>query len=78
FQNNLGVALERIGELAGARLAFAAAVEADSTYQKAVLSLERVQTRLIATPMIAPDLSIFAREFIDDMQGWVSEEEHDC
>jgi Flp pilus assembly protein TadD len=78
FQNNLGVALERVGELEGARSAFAAAIEADSTYGKATTSLERVLARLVDTPMDAPDLSAFARQFVEDMQGWVSEEEHDC
>jgi Flp pilus assembly protein TadD len=78
FQNNLGVALERIGELEGARSAFAAAIEADSTYGKARTSLERVETRLVVMPMVAPDLSTFARQFVDEMAGWVSEEEHDC
>jgi Flp pilus assembly protein TadD len=78
FQNNLGVALERIGELEGARSAFAAAIEADSTYGKARTSLERVEARLVDLPMVAPDLSTFARQFVDEMAGWVSEEEHDC
>jgi Flp pilus assembly protein TadD len=78
FQNNLGVALERIGELEGARTAFAAALEADSTYGKARTSLERVEARLVETPMVAPDVSVFARQFVEDMQAWVSEDQHDC
>ena len=78
FQNNLGIALERIGELEGARSAFAAALEADSTYGKARTSLERVEARLVDTPMDAPDLSTLAQQFVDEMAGWVSEEEHDC
>lgn len=78
FQNNLGVALERTGELEGARTAFAAALEADSTYGKARTSLERVEARLVDSPMDAPDVSVFARQFVEDMQAWVSEEVHDC
>jgi Flp pilus assembly protein TadD len=78
FQNNLGVALERMGEIEGARGAFAAAVEADSTYEKARTSLERVEARLVDQPMEAPDLSVFAQQFVDEMMFWTSEEQHDC
>lgn len=42
FQNNLGVALERTGHIAAARKAFEAALESDSTYTKASVSLARV------------------------------------
>lgn len=78
FQNNLGVALERIGELEAARSAFAAALEADSTYGRAQTSLARVEALLRETPMDPLDISIFARQFVEDMQGWIGEEQHDC
>ena len=78
FQNNLGVALERTGELESARAAFAAALEADSTYGRAATSLERVEQRLLVTPMDAIDISIFARQFVEDMAAWTSESEHEC
>jgi Flp pilus assembly protein TadD len=78
FQNNLGVALERIGEIEGARQAYAAALAADSTYARARTSLERVEQRLLDTTMEAPDLGTFAREFVDEMQRWIGESEHDC
>jgi Flp pilus assembly protein TadD len=78
FQNNLGVALERIGEIEGARQAYAAALAADSTYARARTSLERVEQRLLDTTMEAPDLGTFAREFVDEMQSWIGEAEHDC
>lgn len=78
FQNNLGAALERIGELESARSAFAAAIVADSTYVKARTSLERVESRLLVTPMDPVDVSIFARQFVEDLQGWIGEDEHDC
>lgn len=78
FQNNLGAALERVGELEGARGAFAAAVEADGTHSRAAVSLERVERRLVDTPMDAPDLAVFARQFVEDMQAWLSEEQHGC
>lgn len=78
FQNNLGAALERTGELESARSAFAAAIVADSTYRKAQTSLERVEARLLEAPMDPVDVSIFARQFVEDMQGWIGEDEHDC
>ena len=78
FQNNLGIALERTGELESARAAFAAAVGADSTYAKAAASLERVEARLLETPMDAVDVSIFARQFVEDMAAWTGEDQHDC
>ena len=78
FQNNLGVALERIGELASARSAFSAALAADSTYGKAQTSLERVDALLLETPMDPLDISVFARQFVEDMQGWIGEDEHTC
>ena len=78
FQNNLGIALERTGELESARAAFAAALVADSAHVKAAASLERVEARLLVTPMDGLDTSIFARQFVDDMAGWTSEAGHDC
>lgn len=78
FQNNLGVALERMGELASARTAFAAALVADSAYARAQTSLERVEARLLETPMDPVDVSVFARQFVEDMQGWITEDEHTC
>ena len=78
FQNNLGVALERTGELESARAAFAAALGADSTYVKAAASLERVEARLLMSPMDAIDVSIFARQFVEDVAAWTGEDQHDC
>ena len=42
FQNNFGTALERSGHFVAAREAYQAALQADSTYEKAAVGLERV------------------------------------
>lgn len=70
FQNNLGVALERREQLAGARQAFRAAIEADSTYVRAKVSLERVQTRLGDRQEAAPELSTLAHGFTEEIARW--------
>jgi Flp pilus assembly protein TadD len=63
FQNNLGIALERSGRYALATEAYKAAVAADSGYNKAVMSLARVQGRT-DDPSLAPiDLSLLAENF---------------
>jgi Flp pilus assembly protein TadD len=78
FLNNLGVALERTGELAAARSVFTAAVEADSTFTKASISLERVRAQIGDEPLDEPELSTFATEFIAEMQRWrAARPEHD-
>src|SRR5204862_7317780 len=43
FQNNLGTALERSGYFVAASQAYQAALDADSTYGKAAVGLERVK-----------------------------------
>jgi Flp pilus assembly protein TadD len=78
FRNNLGVALERTGDLGGAEQAFMAAVEADSTYAKARISLERVSQLLGTDERVYPDLAELARRFVEQMQTWTGEEYHDC
>ena len=70
FLNNLGVALERTGELAAARSVFSAAVESDSTFTKASISLERVRAQIGDEPLEEPELSTFSAEFIAEMQRW--------
>jgi Flp pilus assembly protein TadD len=70
FQNNLGVAFERSGWLGGARTAFTAAVEADSTYTKAKISLERVQKNLGDRTDQSPDIATLARSFVEEMERW--------
>ena len=45
FRNNLGIALERTGHPVAARDQYRAALEVDSTYRKAAVSLEPATTR---------------------------------
>ena len=70
FQNNLGIALEGSGFLNSARLAFSAALDADSTFAKARVSLERVQKNLGGMESEPLDLSVFARTFMDEIDRW--------
>jgi predicted Zn-dependent protease len=65
FQNNLGVALERSGYPGSASKAFAAALEADSTYTRASISLERVKSLLGESHGEEVDLTSLATEFIE-------------
>jgi Tfp pilus assembly protein PilF len=78
FQNNLGVALERSGYPGGAEKAFAAALEADPAYQKAAISLQRVQTQLKSSTGEEADLTSLATSFVEDVKRWrESIEDHD-
>jgi len=69
FQNNLGIALERIGFAGSAAEAFRAAVAADDTYVKAQVNLERVEARGVDLDIIA-DLAYHAQQFVDEIVGW--------
>lgn len=70
FHNNLGIALEQTGHFGAAREAFEAALEADSTYGKARVSLERVTP--LATRPGAEELTLedFAAQFELQVQMW--------
>ncbi|MFL5517478.1 MAG: tetratricopeptide repeat protein, partial [Gemmatimonadales bacterium] len=72
FQNNLGTALERAGHLTAAQQAFEAALEADSTYTKASVALERVKARREGADSAAVDLASLSREFQSEVEGWRS------
>jgi Flp pilus assembly protein TadD len=63
FQNNLGIALERTGRYALAAEAYGAAVAADSSYDKAVMSLARVQSLKDDPALVPIDLSLLAESF---------------
>jgi tetratricopeptide (TPR) repeat protein len=69
FQNNLGLALERTGHIAAAQLAFQAALQADSTYSKAVVSLARVSA-LVADSTDIVDLDELAQVFRMQLGIW--------
>jgi tetratricopeptide (TPR) repeat protein len=69
FQNNFGVALERTGHIAAAQLAFQAALQADSTYSKAVVSLARV-SGLVADSTDVVDIDELAQLFRMQLGIW--------
>jgi superkiller protein 3 len=71
FQNNLGTALEGAGQVVAARRAYAAALEADSTYGKAAASLARLGGPVDPADTTATfDLATRAREFQAQVQSW--------
>jgi tetratricopeptide (TPR) repeat protein len=63
FQNNLGTALEQSGHYAEAKSAYEAAVAADSSYAKAVASLERVGTLVQPGDKTNFDVAEVSREY---------------
>ena len=69
FQNNFGLALERTGHIAAAQLAFQAALQADSTYAKASVSLARVSA-LVADSADIVDLDELAQLFRMQLGIW--------
>jgi Flp pilus assembly protein TadD len=83
FQNNLGSALERVGELTAAAQAFEAALAADASHARARANLARVSARIEAgMPARArADLSGYARSFDEQVQRWragLDDEEEGC
>ena len=64
FRNNLGIALERTGHPAAARDQYQAALEVDSTYKKAAVSLERITPIAESAPPDSVDLGMKASEFV--------------
>ena len=70
FQNNFGIALEQMGYLGSAKKAFGAAVEADSSYTKAQVNLERVATVLGESEGEFIDLDALTRSFVEEIQRW--------
>ena len=69
FQNNFGIALERTGHIAAAQLAFQAALQADSTYTKASVSLARVSA-LVADSADIVDIDELAQLFRMQLGIW--------
>lgn len=68
FQNNLGIALERTGHVTGAADAYRAALQADSTHEKASVNLARV-VGLEDDPEKDPvDLAALALQFIEEVE----------
>ena len=73
FQNNLGVALERAGYLMFAADAYRAALTADEKYEKARVSLERVEPLAANAEIIPLDLPALAADFTEEVMRWQSE-----
>ncbi len=63
FQNNLGMALERLGHFTTAAASYRAALAGDSTYTRAIVSLARVEKLEESTERVAVDLPMLARTF---------------
>ncbi len=63
FQNNLGIALERTGHNELAAGAYRAALSADSTYEKASVSLTRLANRPDDPGVLPVDLGVLAESF---------------
>jgi len=73
FQNNLGIALEHTGHFALATVAYQSALDADSSYTKARVSLARVEGRP-EDPALAPVvLATLAESFDQEVRTrWMS------
>jgi Tfp pilus assembly protein PilF len=73
FQNNLGIALERTGQIDAARASYRAAIAADSTYRKAQASLARLEGVERDPAVPAVELSVLADAFEREVQRWREE-----
>ncbi len=69
FQNNLGIALERTGHNELAAGAYRAALSADSTYEKASVSLARLANRPDDPGVLPVDLGVLAESFDREIRG---------
>ncbi len=72
FQNNLGIALERTGDLVGASTAYAAALSADSTHERARISMDRVAQQVYDGDAVVMDLQGLAMAFVEEMERWAT------
>ena len=70
FQNNLGVALERSGQLVAAAGAYRNALAADATYVKASANLARVDGREDEPGVVPVDLELLAQQFVEEIERW--------
>ena len=68
FRNNLGMALEHVGQYAAAREAYRGALAADSTYGKAALSLARLEAVADAPGTVPVDLTTLAGQFARELR----------
>lgn len=70
FQNNLGIALERTGHVVASAAAYRAALAADSSYEKASVSLARVDGRTDDPGVEPVDLATLAQDFAMEIEQW--------
>lgn len=77
FQNNLGMALELVGQYQAAAQAYEAALAADSSYVKASENLQRVQRLTQGTDEAPVDLKDVSLKFQDMIQEWKTPAEPD-
>jgi len=70
FLNNLGIALERSGYYGSAREAYERVLEADSTYGKAAVSLERVTPLVKDGDEPGPEVRDLALQFEIQVRTW--------
>ena len=70
FQNNFGTALERSGHFVTAGEAYKAALQADSTYEKAAGGLERVKVHGAESDSSSVDVPALSREFQAQIEQW--------
>lgn len=70
FQNNLGIVLERKGYPAEAAAAYRKALETRPDYEKASVSLARVEAHVPDTPSDSLDLNDIASTFAEDVLKW--------
>ena len=70
FQNNLGTALERSGYFVSARQAYQGALQADSTYTKAAVALDRVNAHGTESDSSTADVAALSKEFQHEVEQW--------
>jgi len=73
FQNNLGTALERSGYFVSARQAYEGALQADSSYTKAAVGLDRVNAHGIQSDSSTADVAALSQEFQREVEQWRAE-----
>jgi Flp pilus assembly protein TadD len=70
FQNNLGIALERTGYVAASREAYRSALELDEGYEKASVSLARVEELKDEAGVDPVNLASLALTFTAEIETW--------
>lgn len=70
FHNNLGIALERTGRFQGAARAYQAALDTEDGYERARVSLARVESRRDDPEAGGLDLPALAQSFLAEVETW--------